>query len=125
MNSTTTPAPAAPAARPLVVGPDQPLSPYPIFVSGTVVPGFGRGSKQLGIPTANLPEDAVNQALTDIAIGVYYGWAQVDSGPVLPMVMSLGWNPYFKNTKRSGEVHIIHEFAEDFYGKTLRIAIAG
>ncbi|KAJ2584499.1 riboflavin kinase [Coemansia sp. RSA 1836] len=115
--------------RPLIVGPAKPQSPYPIFVSGAVVKGYGRGSKQLGIPTANLPEEAVQRALADIAIGVYYGWAQVvdqnGGGPVLPMVMSLGWNPFFKNEKRSGEVHIIHKFSEDFYGKDLRIAIVG
>ena len=33
--------------------------------------------------------------------GVYYGWASVDCGPVHKMVMSLGWNPHFKNEKRS------------------------
>ncbi|KAJ2744219.1 riboflavin kinase [Coemansia sp. BCRC 34301] len=112
-------------SRPLVVGPPEPLHPFPIFVSGAVVKGFGRGSKQLGIPTANLPEEAVNKALKDIAIGVYYGWAQVANGPVFPMVMSLGWNPYFKNEKRSGEVHILHNFSEDFYGQDMRVAIAG
>ena len=33
--------------------------------------------------------------------GVYYGWATVDDGPIHKMVMSVGWNPHFKNTKRS------------------------
>ena len=37
--------------RPLIVGPEALQSPYPISVSGTVVKGFGRGSKELGIPT--------------------------------------------------------------------------
>ncbi|KAJ2485169.1 riboflavin kinase [Coemansia sp. RSA 2050] len=111
------------SGRPLIVGSDEPEPPFPLYVQGTVVKGFGRGSKQLGIPTANLPSDVVERALTDIPIGVYYGWAQVDNGPVLPMVMSLGWNPFFKNEKRSGEVHIIHKFKDDFYGQNLRIAI--
>ena len=31
----------------------------PCFLSGDVVAGFGRGSKQLGIPTANFPENVV------------------------------------------------------------------
>ncbi|KAJ2700559.1 riboflavin kinase [Coemansia sp. IMI 203386] len=113
------------SGRPLLVGPSQPEPPYPIFVSGNVVQGFGRGGKQLGIPTANLPESAVAAALQNIPIGVYYGWAQVQHGEVRPMVMSLGWNPYFKNEKRSGEVHIIHGFAEDFYGQEMRVAILG
>ncbi|KAJ2682393.1 riboflavin kinase [Coemansia spiralis] len=111
------------SGRPLIVGSETPERPFPLFVQGTVVKGFGRGSKQLGIPTANLPSDIVEHALNDIHIGVYYGWAQVDDGEVLPMVMSLGWNPFFKNEKRSGEVHIIHKFGEDFYGQNLRIAI--
>ena len=38
--------------------------------------------------------------------GVYYGFAQVDAvdpedGAVHPMVMSLGWNPFYKNEKLS------------------------
>ncbi|KAJ2878834.1 riboflavin kinase, partial [Coemansia asiatica] len=112
------------SGRPLVVGPPQPSPPYPIFVSGPVVKGYGRGGKQLGIPTANLPEHTVDAALQNIPIGVYYGWAQViGDGVVRPMVMSLGWNPYFKNQKRSGEVHIIHGFDDDFYGKEMRVAI--
>ncbi|KAJ2433393.1 riboflavin kinase [Coemansia sp. RSA 2440] len=109
--------------RDLIVGPDTPTPPYPILVEGTVVEGFGRGGKQLGIPTANLPSSVVDQALENIPIGVYYGWAQVQDDIVRPMVMSLGWNPYFKNEKRSGEVHIIHEFKEDFYGNNMKVAI--
>ena len=36
--------------------------------------------------------------------GVYYGFAQVDAvdpedGAVHPMVMSLGWNPFYKNER--------------------------
>lgn len=37
--------------RPLLVGPETPSSPYPFALKGTVVKGYGRGSKQLGIPT--------------------------------------------------------------------------
>ncbi|KAJ1846262.1 riboflavin kinase, partial [Coemansia sp. RSA 2703] len=99
-------------------------SPFPILVSGAVVKGFGRGGKQLGIPTANLAEDAVERTLQDIPIGVYLGWAQIaGEQPVWPMVMSLGWNPFFKNERRSGEVHVIHNFDSDFYGRTLNVAI--
>jgi riboflavin kinase len=43
--------------------------------------------------------------------GVYYGYAQIycpadektplheEDGKVLPMVMSLGWNPFYKNER--------------------------
>ena len=51
--------------------------------------------------SANYPEDVVEMLPTSLDSGVYYGWASVDSGPVYKMVMSLGWNPHFKNEKRS------------------------
>ncbi|KAI8147688.1 hypothetical protein BJV82DRAFT_642995 [Fennellomyces sp. T-0311] len=113
--------------RPLIVGPETPESPYPHNVSGTVVSGFGRGSKELGIPTANLSEDALNAMCTEFTTGVYYGWAQIGKkgSEVYPMVMSLGWNPYYKNEKRSAEVHIIHEFKDDFYGIDIRVIVLG
>lgn len=37
--------------RPLLVGPEVPAEPFPFALQGTVVKGYGRGSKQLGIPT--------------------------------------------------------------------------
>ncbi|KAJ2850248.1 riboflavin kinase [Coemansia brasiliensis] len=110
--------------RALIVGPDTLQEPFPIFVEGQVVKGFGRGGKQLGIPTANLPSSIVDQNLDAVSIGVYYGWATVEGDDtVRPMVMSLGWNPYFKNEKKSAEVHIIHDYPCDFYGKLLKVAI--
>lgn len=33
--------------------------------------------------------------------GVYYGWANVDNGPVYKMVMSIGWNPFYENREKS------------------------
>lgn len=54
-------------------------------------------------PTANLSDEALNAMCSEFEVGVYYGWAQIgDKGSqVYPMVMSLGWNPYYKNEKRS------------------------
>ena len=37
----------------------------------------------------------------DIGTGIYYGWACVGTGDIRKMVMSIGWNPYYKNTKKS------------------------
>ncbi|KAI9500862.1 hypothetical protein BX070DRAFT_228982 [Coemansia spiralis] len=102
------------SGRPLVAGPEEVLAPFPVVVEGSVVAGFGRGGKQLGIPTANLAEPAVEQLA--LPVGVYLGWAQVAGEP-------LGWNPFFKNEKLSAEVHIIHRFASDFYGRKMRVAI--
>lgn len=74
---------------------------FPYYASGPVVKGFGRGSKELGIPTANFPDSLVDVLPEEYKSGVYYGWAQVDNGPVYRMVMSIGNNPYYNNTKRT------------------------
>jgi hypothetical protein len=37
--------------RPQIVGPDTPEAPFPIYLSGVVQRGFGRGGKDLGCPT--------------------------------------------------------------------------
>ena len=97
----------------------------PYWTKGEVVRGFGRGSKQLGIPTANFPQSIVDQAPSCLDAGVYYGWACVDGGAVYKMVMSLGWNPQYQNEKKSMETHILYEFPDDFYGSELAICIAG
>ncbi|KAJ3066733.1 riboflavin kinase [Podochytrium sp. JEL0797] len=113
--------------RPLLVGNDAKVdAPYPLKLKGCVMKGFGRGGKELGIPTANLPEDVSEYAGQFIETGILYGWASVDSDTTVhPMVMSFGWNPYYKNEKRSAEVHVLHKFDEDFYGKELRVVVAG
>ncbi|KAL6422712.1 hypothetical protein ACFW04_010741 [Cataglyphis niger] len=96
----------------------------PYFVSGTVIKGFGRGSKALGIPTANLSESVVTSLLKDLDTGIYYGWASLH-GQVYKMVTSIGWNPYYKNEKKSMEVHLLHKFPNDFYGEEIKVIIAG
>ena len=100
------------------------MSQLPLFLGGVVCKGFGRGSKELGIPTgkklseevqrwnenekfffflfpsANLPESEVDKIDPSVEPGVYYGWAQVH-GEIHKMVMSLGWNPFYKNIKKT------------------------
>ncbi|XP_029366817.1 riboflavin kinase [Echeneis naucrates] len=97
----------------------------PFFCRGEVIRGFGRGSKELGIPTANFPDSVVENLPSDINTGIYYGWACVGNGDVHKMVMSIGWNPYYKNTKKSMETHVIHSFNEDFYGEILSVVMVG
>ena len=76
-------------------------------------------SLQLGIPTANIPADDLTQKFPNLETGVYYGVVALDpkqfvyenastgetekaSGPVLlPAVLSIGYNPFYKNTVRS------------------------
>jgi FAD synthase len=50
---------------------------------------------------ANFPPEVVDNLPDDIGTGIYCGWAKVDDGSVYKMVMSVGWNPYFKNEKKS------------------------
>lgn len=50
---------------------------------------------------ANFSREVVNNLPEDIATGVYYGWAQVDKSPIYKMVMSIGWNPFYKNKEKS------------------------
>ncbi|KAG0231855.1 riboflavin kinase [Actinomortierella wolfii] len=149
--------------RPRIVGGDKPSAPFPLRMKGPVVKGFGRGSKDLGIPTGmssghgtnanananelgtNLPEEAIAEQEKEMDTGIYYGWAQVvvncsgssqggdessltktdEIFTVYPMVMSLGWNPFYKNEKKSAEVHIMHKFENDFYGDELRVVVLG
>ncbi|KAF9088186.1 riboflavin kinase [Mortierella sp. AD031] len=151
MTTTNDIAPAAPirsstsaSTRAKIAGGPTPEAPYPIKMNGTVIKGFGRGSKDLGIPTANLPEEAIAAQEDKMVTGIYYGWAQVVNSSVAksasssssslathcpatvcPMVMSLGWNPFYKNEKKSAEVHIMHNFHRDFYGDELRVVVLG
>ncbi|KAG0651333.1 Riboflavin kinase [Hyphodiscus hymeniophilus] len=142
--------------RPTIIGPDSgPEPPFPLRMKGDVVSGFGRGSKELGIPTANIPVDGVPW-IADCKSGVYFGWSCIRlpadhpdrSSPsvsppsassadclpaakaaegyrIYPMVMSIGYNPFYKNTVRSAEVHVLHEFKKDFYGSQMAISILG
>ncbi|EJT97679.1 riboflavin kinase [Dacryopinax primogenitus] len=127
------------ASRPNICGPDSgPEEPFPIVMYGLVQPGFGRGSKELGCPTANLPDDAIELMASKCQHGIYYGYARVHQPPhgkpgdleeteieVYPMVMSLGNNPYYNNEKMTAEVHVIHEFEHDFYGHEISVLVLG
>jgi hypothetical protein len=52
----------------------------PIRIKGHISHGFGRGSRQLGFPTANIPiSSSYLQELRNIKPGVYAGYAVVES----------------------------------------------
>ena len=105
---------------------------YPYYVQGTVTHGFGRGSKELGCPTANLDQKTVYKV--NIPTGVYWGLAQLvhDRGEnrplhdeIRPMICSIGFNPHYGNQTKSLEVHILHKYDHDFYDSTIKVAICG
>ncbi|ODM15849.1 Riboflavin kinase [Aspergillus cristatus] len=142
-----------------VTGPGSgPEPPFPVRLSGPVIKGFGRGSKELGIPTANISADMLAEH-PDLDIGVYYGVVALDpsrfnytetsssspqgtSGKILPAVLSIGYNPFYKNKERSIEIHIMPPLAApsptaasneqvkfhklpDFYSTPLNLLILG
>lgn len=73
----------------------------PLQLQSTVVKGFGRGSRQLGVPTANMDPEPLQQQLQQLPQGVYFGWAQLTlaaggppaDGAVHKMVMNVGRRP--------------------------------
>lgn len=96
-----------------------------IQLEGRVVHGFGRGSKELGCPTANIPTDPYGDILDNLKAGIYYGQARVDSSIRYPAVISIGWNPHFRNEKKTIEAHLMHKFPADFYDSKLTIYVQG
>mmetsp|Transcript_419 Transcript_419/g.790 ORF Transcript_419/g.790 Transcript_419/m.790 type:complete len:201 (-) Transcript_419:253-855(-) len=110
-----------------------------------VVRGFGRGSKLLGFPTANMDVrwDSVSDAgklaaeeqevldfAKDCEPGIYYGWAQVATGfkdrGIYKTAMSVGWNPTFPDVKaKTIEPWILHDYDGDFYDSELRLIVCG
>lgn len=135
--------------------PEAPEAPYPISTTYVdVIAGFGRGSSELGIPTANVPINDLPSIIQTLDTGVYFGWCRLKPMPgsepkseqrpdgrqvnynngtslsdtdltVLPVVLSLGWNPFYQNKNKTVELHIIHEFATDFYGAQVKFNILG
>ena len=93
----------------------------PLYLSGKVVKGFQRGSKELGFPTANLDfvSDNAKEIKSKLTQGVYYGYARVGGGEIYPMAMSIGDNPHYGNKEVTVEIHILHPYEKDFYEQTV------
>ena len=105
----------------------------PLCLSGRVVPGFKRGSKELGVPTANLEMTVQNeQKVASLVPGVYCGIAVfrssesnaddmnrlrekrgIAAGEELRFrtALSIGWNPSYDNARRTIEAFLLEEFA--------------
>ena len=88
-----------------------------------MVHGFKRGSKELGIPTANLNMDELGADKADMAPGIYFGFARLN-GATHEAVVSVGWNPFYKNTVKTIEAHLLASM-EDFYGEHLQVLMCG
>jgi len=124
----------------------------PLYLRAKVVNGFGRGSRQLGFPTANMhvpsvdgsdpscstasEGDSDNQTIEGLGYGVYFGWAKVRGvdGQPRKAVVNIGKRPTFASKDGGGgandndvtiEVHLMHEYASDFYGEELCLVLLG
>ena len=96
----------------------------PIRLEGVVIHGFRRGSTLLNCPTANLAADLLQSKINHLKLGVYFGWCSL-RGVVYKMVANIGKNPSFNNEYVTVEVHLLHQFEEDFYDESLRVLILG
>jgi riboflavin kinase len=86
-----------------------------ICVEGKITTGFGRGSKELGFPTAN-----VDFALDlELIPGIYAGKVVMDERNYKAAI-SIGYNPVFNNAKKSFEVYILSRFDESLVGKNIK-----
>ena len=118
----------------------------PLRLTSTIIRGFGRGSRDLGIPTANLDKSLLEGCVFEaLSTGIYYGFAGlvgVDGkadAEVYPAAISVGFNPTYNNTEKTIEPHFIcppsspyrkasicsETQMPDFYGRKCRLAIVG
>ncbi len=104
----------------------------PIRIISKVVKGYGRGSKDLGIPTANISREKEDLSCSCggfnyLPTGIYWGFAcigggvgdvdlgenDIDDNSVLGRVhiaaISIGYNPTYNNKELTVEPHLIAE----------------
>lgn len=99
-------------------------SQLPIRFISKVIPGFGRGSKELGIPTANLSKaDTIcTMSVESLPTGIYWGYARIGEamagngndngnggglGHTYTTAVSIGYNPTYGNSEKTIEPHLI------------------
>jgi len=126
-----------------------PASKLPIRMVSKVVRGFGRGSRELGIPTANLSRESLESSTGDfnsLPCGIYWGFAKIKGSEetiqdtlVYNAAISIGYNPYYKNEDKTVEPHLIappndelrhasscgETLLGDFYGQEIRLSLVG
>ncbi|KAG9233194.1 riboflavin kinase-domain-containing protein [Amylocarpus encephaloides] len=131
------------AERPAIVGEESgPQPPFPRRMEGVVERGFDTisgvyfGWASLRLPSSNpdhsSPAQIPQHQLERLAKKSKFSPSDLATPPptssnwrVYPMVMSIGYNPFFANKERSAEVYIMNDFKEDFYGEYMRVSIAG
>ena len=124
----------------------------PIRIISKVVRGFGRGSKELGIPTANISRIDLSCSCGDwenLPTGIYWGFARIGEvkdddnedviGRVHTAAISIGYNPTYNNKEKTVEPHLIAPIGSpqryssccnetqygDFYDQTIVLSVVG
>ncbi len=103
----------------------------PIQVKGKVQRGFGRGSRDLGTPTANLPGALLDNVRGADRDGVYVGFGCVPKylDGAVKMVANLGRNITYGDVKeRVLEAYLMEGedvLPTEFYGEEMRLCIVG
>ncbi len=88
----------------------------PTTVSGIVTPFKGNGRK-LGYPTANLT------TRTELADGVYFGFAELAAFTHHPALIFVGIPTTLGDTERRIEVYLLDIPDQDYYGEALRVIL--
>jgi len=96
----------------------------PIRIISKVVRGYGRGSKDLGIPTANISREDLSCSCGEfdhLPTGIYWGFARIGEasseesdvssvsvlGKAYIAAISIGYNPTYDNKEKTVEPHLI------------------
>ena len=118
----------------------------PLRLQSVVVRGFGRGSSDLGIPTANLDRDNCQSKsvptgstplMANLPTGIYWGYARIGQDQVYTAAISIGYNPTYRNEEKTVEPHLIapeqdprrHKSScgetvlQDFYNQPIRLTV--
>lgn len=89
----------------------------PVKLQGIASPFNGNG-RDLGYPTANLKTE------TDLADGVYFGFAELAKFKNQPALIFVGVPTTLGDRERRVEAHLLDIPDQDYYGKKLRVSIA-
>ena len=118
----------------------------PLRMESIVVRGFGRGSSDLGIPTANLDREkcqaksvplGTTPSLANLPTGIYWGFARIGKDQVYTAAISIGYNPTYGNEEKTVEPHLIaaekdprrhlsscgETVLQDFYDQPIRLTV--
>ena len=107
-----------------------------ITIEGKIVSGFQRGSKQLGIPTANIEMTEENsKKIKKLINGTLFGRMSfktnkknnpnIEINKQFKSVLSIGYNPTFNNQTKTIEVFLINFEGGDFYDDEVCLIIDG